>query len=286
MQLRLRQTCIESRSSGKERDAETGLDYFGARYFSAAQGRFMGVDPSMESVVLQNPQSWNRYSYTINNPLHYIDPNGELWIDSGDKNDPYSWVDECQDDQTCYGAAAAVVGKSLRVYGSGSEDDITNYKANKNGNIDLNDLAENNDSNFDVKSDAHSYLSLKNAAAFFNTAEQYGEAYPDDKPLFVTDAGKANGANFPPHKTHGQGRSADIRYMDENGNPLQGKNAATDADDDRISTLVDIAKDNGFNQNYSARPKDFGTQYAPGHDNHLHLGTTKPVVKKATPPNK
>jgi len=36
-------------SPGKERDAETGLDYFGARYYSAAQGRFVSPDPLMAS---------------------------------------------------------------------------------------------------------------------------------------------------------------------------------------------------------------------------------------------
>jgi len=64
--------------TGKPRDYESGLglDYFGARYFSGAQGRFTTVDPSMQSAVLRNPQSWNRYSYALNNPLRYVDPNG------------------------------------------------------------------------------------------------------------------------------------------------------------------------------------------------------------------
>jgi RHS repeat-associated protein len=67
---------MTQRFTGKERDAETGLDYFGARYFSGAQGRFTSVDPSMLSTVLANPQSWNRYTYALNNPLKYVDPNG------------------------------------------------------------------------------------------------------------------------------------------------------------------------------------------------------------------
>ena len=62
--------------TGKERDAESGLDYFGARYMSAAQGRFTSVDPAMASAVLDDPQSWNRYSYVSNRPLAYTDPNG------------------------------------------------------------------------------------------------------------------------------------------------------------------------------------------------------------------
>jgi len=68
----------ESHTSGKERDAETGLDYFGARYLSSAQGRWTSPDPTYLSVNAFNPQSWNRYSYVLNNPLLYVDPMG-LW---------------------------------------------------------------------------------------------------------------------------------------------------------------------------------------------------------------
>jgi len=64
-------------TTGKERDAETGLDYFGARYFSGAQGRFTSPDPLMASARISNPQAWNRYAYTYNNPLRYVDPNGK-----------------------------------------------------------------------------------------------------------------------------------------------------------------------------------------------------------------
>ena len=61
--------------TGKERDAETGLDYFGARYFSGAQGRFTSPDSPAYS-KLSNPQSWNLYAYTLNNPLAFTDPTG------------------------------------------------------------------------------------------------------------------------------------------------------------------------------------------------------------------
>jgi RHS repeat-associated protein len=61
----------------KERDIESGLDYFGARYYSSTQGRFTSVDPSRVSIHLGNPQSWNRYSYTYNNPLALVDDNGK-----------------------------------------------------------------------------------------------------------------------------------------------------------------------------------------------------------------
>jgi RHS repeat-associated protein len=78
MPLCLRPNGIGSRSTGKERDAETGLDFFLARYYSGAQGRFTSVDPTMKSALASNPQSWNRYAYVMNNPLRYTDPFG-LW---------------------------------------------------------------------------------------------------------------------------------------------------------------------------------------------------------------
>jgi RHS repeat-associated protein len=58
----------------KERDNETGLDYFLARYYSASQGRFTGVDIAGPNLI--NPQSLNKYAYTLNNPLRFVDRNG------------------------------------------------------------------------------------------------------------------------------------------------------------------------------------------------------------------
>jgi len=68
--------------TGKERDTETGLDYFGARYYRANLGRFTSVDPTVtmkENIV--DPQRWNRYAYGRNNPLRFVDPNGRDWIE-------------------------------------------------------------------------------------------------------------------------------------------------------------------------------------------------------------
>jgi RHS repeat-associated protein len=65
------------RFTGKERDAETGLDYFGARYYAARDGRFTTADPAMTvEDNLVDPQRWNRYAYVRNNPLRYTDPDG------------------------------------------------------------------------------------------------------------------------------------------------------------------------------------------------------------------
>ena len=63
--------------TGKERATETGLDYFGARYNSSAQGRFTSPDPHTGTLLhVLNPQRWNMYAYAVNNPLSYVDPDG------------------------------------------------------------------------------------------------------------------------------------------------------------------------------------------------------------------
>lgn len=69
--------------TGKERDDESHLDYFGARYYSGAQGRFISVDPAVnrDRTILE-PQLWNRYAYVGNNPVKYVDPDGNERVDA------------------------------------------------------------------------------------------------------------------------------------------------------------------------------------------------------------
>jgi RHS repeat-associated protein len=84
-----------SLSTGKERDTESGNDYFGARYYASTMGRFMSPDWSdiPEAVPyadLGNPQSLNLYSYAGNNPLIHFDKDGHCWSwiqKTGDRRD-------------------------------------------------------------------------------------------------------------------------------------------------------------------------------------------------------
>jgi RHS repeat-associated protein len=67
--------------TGKERDAESGNDYFEARYYSSAMGRFMSPDWSAKEdpvpyAVMDDPQSLNLYAYVRNNPLIRADADG------------------------------------------------------------------------------------------------------------------------------------------------------------------------------------------------------------------
>ena len=88
-----------SRSTGKERDAESGNDYFGARYYSSAMGRWMSPDWSAKAepvpyAKLDNPQSLNLYAYVLNNPLKGIDPDGHVCIFGHGSTCSYNTQDE------------------------------------------------------------------------------------------------------------------------------------------------------------------------------------------------
>jgi RHS repeat-associated protein len=68
--------------TGKERDSESGLDYFGKRYYSSGLGRWTSPDHPFADQHRIDPQSWNIYAYARNNPLRYIDDNGLEVIES------------------------------------------------------------------------------------------------------------------------------------------------------------------------------------------------------------
>ena len=72
---------------GKEKDSESGLYYFGARYKDAVAGRFGSPDPvgavdphsgQINQIVLHDPQRLNSYAYGLNNPYRYIDSDGRF----------------------------------------------------------------------------------------------------------------------------------------------------------------------------------------------------------------
>ena len=76
--------------TGKEKDDETGLHYYGARYYDATTGRFISPDPLLFRVdqmseeernqFLSDPQNLNAYTYAKNNPIKYVDPDGEVAV--------------------------------------------------------------------------------------------------------------------------------------------------------------------------------------------------------------
>jgi RHS repeat-associated protein len=69
--------ATEQHFTGKERDAESGLDYFKYRMYASSMGRWTSPDPGwFLEFNLANPQSLNMYAYVHNNPLSFVDPLG------------------------------------------------------------------------------------------------------------------------------------------------------------------------------------------------------------------
>lgn len=74
------------RYTGHERDMESGLDYMLARYLSSSLARSISTDPASyeefddagQAAMLRSPQRWNRYSYVLNNPVRFVDPDGRV----------------------------------------------------------------------------------------------------------------------------------------------------------------------------------------------------------------
>lgn len=67
---------IRKQFTGYERDEESGLDFAQARMYGYGLGRFTSPDPLAASANSNRPQSWNRYTYSYNNPLRFTDPSG------------------------------------------------------------------------------------------------------------------------------------------------------------------------------------------------------------------
>lgn len=71
--------------TGKYRDTESGLDYFGARYYANVMGRFMSPDWAAKPVTVPyaefgDPQSLNLYSYVRNSPIARVDADGHMAV--------------------------------------------------------------------------------------------------------------------------------------------------------------------------------------------------------------
>ncbi len=95
--------------AGKERDGETGLDYFGTRYYDTTTARLISVDPyfgsqNQSQVVSSNPIDYQLYCYAHNSPLSKVDPDGQKTTTVLDKSAKTITV---HSDIKIYGAAAS-----------------------------------------------------------------------------------------------------------------------------------------------------------------------------------
>ena len=87
---------VNHKYTSQEFDSETDLYYYRARYYDPELGRFIQADST--AVSLRNPQTFNRYSYVLNNPLRYTDPTGNF---------------ECEGFLGCIGAGLSAIGDAI-----------------------------------------------------------------------------------------------------------------------------------------------------------------------------
>jgi RHS repeat-associated protein len=64
------------RFTGQRAESLLGLYFYGARWYDPALGRFLSPDTMIPNST--NPQSWDRFAYTVNNPVRYTDPTGHF----------------------------------------------------------------------------------------------------------------------------------------------------------------------------------------------------------------
>jgi RHS repeat-associated protein len=103
----------EHHFTGKERDAESGNDYFGARYYASTMGRWLSPDLPFADQNPENPQSWNLYGYVRNNPLSSIDTNGRVtWLIGGTWHKASDWT------------ASSPLGQEMAGFFDPSDDDV------------------------------------------------------------------------------------------------------------------------------------------------------------------
>jgi len=140
--------------TGHKYDQDSDLTYAHARYLSTRNGVFLSQDPAFWDLpegLLLDPQSQNSYSYARNNPVNYVDPDGESWktyfqgVGEQVLHDiPY--VIGCAVVSVALVAAGvvsapalAVFGVGATVYGAGSVvyNSYQTYKAYDNGSIDV-----------------------------------------------------------------------------------------------------------------------------------------------------
>jgi RHS repeat-associated protein len=162
-------TCDSTyKFTGKERDTESGLDNFGARYDASSLGRFMTPDPLMASATVYNPQTWNRYTYALNNPLRFVDPDGMKELSAED----------CKKDANCVALKVNII-----------------YDANANDGKGLTDQQKQDFQNQQLQNakdqygNADIHLDVTFTAGGFDDKGNLQGAVKDSVNVLVTDSG-------------------------------------------------------------------------------------------------
>lgn len=302
---------MRQKFTGYLKDSETSLDFAEARMYDNRYAKFTAVDPLLASGLSSNPQTFNRYVYTTNRPLVFVDPTGLIMDDyfiningdirvkrNSDDTDRYFIFDDNKGfytlEYTLDRNSAGLVLFPDSGYG------FTRYSANDTGGRDP-ATGEN-------VGTGDRYLKPDVAAALFGLASQLKNEFGIT--IAFGDMSSSNGSDpWSPGGTHhvGHGHNGnrvgvdiDFRYIGENGESRQGNfEIVSSGNPDRNNYYVsasgfsikknqsvfDLAAKFGFTRNFhDVVEKEAGRLTAPtssnfrnasqydGHRDHGHLG--------------
>jgi len=118
----------DRRFTGQREEASLGFYDYGARQYDPALGRFLQADTLVPNPG--NPQSLNRYAYTLNNPLRYTDPSGHY----ADKT--HYDVTQDQELQIVANLNALAIDQDIRLPGDFDAEAIVQAIADSNRGVD------------------------------------------------------------------------------------------------------------------------------------------------------
>jgi len=207
--------------TGKERDAESGNDYFGARYYASTTGRFLSPDWSAKQepvpyAKLDDPQSLNLYAYALNNPLRNTDPDGH----------------ETEAEKQAKIAAAAKAQNGSQAYAI-NKTNISNMQIFKNGSDKCNEFVS------DTVKSADGTRPVVDGTGKIPTAAQFADPNV-----------KINGLSAPEPMSNA--KPGDVIAQDHGANPTTGN------EEGHVGIIVALPHDGQPGQTASANANQGG----------------------------
>ncbi len=279
--------------AGMLADPETGLNYADARIYDVGSGRFNSVDPVLSSSTASDPASLNRYTYTLNDPVNLVDPDGlaaiDDWYVSDDgqievfrTDDPFDRFFVYDENKNVFVLVAQLNrNKHGLVRFPDSGWGFTNYNPGERGGYDH--------QTGEYVGQGDHYLLPVTAAALFGFTNQLKNDFGIT--VALGDMSSSNGSDpwdskfrstnwnghhsTHGHKGNGTGTNIDFRYIGTDGSSRRGNWASSPNlfSRKKNQALFDLAKKWGFTKNFRGTVVPVsGTRAARGHNDHGHLG--------------
>ena len=241
-----------SRSTGKERDTESGNDYFGARYYASTMGRWMSPDKPFADQHVSNPQSWNLYAYTLNNPLRFVDQDGQIVVEKRDT--------------TYYTVSGATANEAM---GNANQHFSGDFAGQTNANMSFTyqfsrTPSENADSSFTVKDTVTSDTITLNQTVELPKWDGYDKASPEEQKAWDDSVGKLQSHETDHENINRAGADALDKALPGTSASATGKNLdpTAKAADNKLKTAVnDKAATNSQQTNQNNQHLDACTNH-------------------------